>query len=160
MFTVLIAEKEHINAIQQENKLFFEPFLESKELAFCSWNPAGQTLADSVPGLLDAVGRRKEWRAVIINNSTIETSKKRNPFDVVDYRALDSLTAPSQQPQEEEPLEKWVSAWKEYYNALANEKEAIYRSALEHALQKLTTWLCFRPEDYIHNRSNRPTAKN
>ena len=51
MFTVLIAEKQHIDAIQQENKLFFEPFLESKKLAFCYWNPAGQSLEDSVPGL-------------------------------------------------------------------------------------------------------------
>lgn len=75
MFTVLIAEKEHIDAIQQENKLFFEPFLESKELAFCCWNPAGQSLQDSVPGLRDAVGRRKEWRAVIINNCNIECGK-------------------------------------------------------------------------------------
>ena len=151
MFTVLIAEKEHINAIQQENKLFFEPFLESKDLAFCAWNPAGQNLEDSVPGLFDTVGRRKEWRAVIINNCTIESSKKRNPFDVVDQSVLDTLTAPSHQLQEDESLEKWESAWKEYYNALANEKEAIYRSALEHPLQKLATWLCFRPEDYIHN---------
>ena len=49
LFTVLIAEKEHIDAIQKENKLFFEPFLENKELAFCSWNPEGQSLYDSAP---------------------------------------------------------------------------------------------------------------
>ena len=33
LFTVLIASYDHIDAIQQRNKLFFEPFLESKELA-------------------------------------------------------------------------------------------------------------------------------
>ena len=49
MFTVLIAEKEHIDAILQENKLFFEPFLESKDIAFCCWNPQGQNLQDSAP---------------------------------------------------------------------------------------------------------------
>ncbi len=151
MFTVLIAEKQHIDAIRQENKLFFEPFLESKELAFCYWNPMGQTLDESVPGLLDAVGRRKDWRAVIINNCTIESSKMRNPFDVVDNSVLDSLTTPAQQPQEDEPLDKWESAWKEYYDALASEKEIVYKSALQNPLQKLSTWLCFRPEDYIHN---------
>ena len=50
MFTVLIAEKEHIDAIQKKNRLFFEPFLESKELAFCHWNTGGQCLNDAVPG--------------------------------------------------------------------------------------------------------------
>ena len=80
MFTVLIAEKEHIDAIQQENKLFFEPFLESKELAFCYWNPSGQSLHDSVPGLFDAVGRHKDWRAVIINNADAEITKKMKMF--------------------------------------------------------------------------------
>lgn len=151
MFTVLIAEKEHIDAIRKENRLFFEPFLEIKEMAFCYWNPEGQSLQDAVPGLMDAVGRRKDWRAVIINNCTAESSKSRNPFDVVEHSALDSLTAPDQQPRQDEPLDKWESAWKEYYNTLTSEKEAIYKRALEYPLQKLSTWLCFRPENYIHN---------
>ena len=151
MFTVLIAEKEHIEAIRQENKLFFEPFLESKELAFCCWNPAGQNLDDSVPGLLDAVGRRKDWRAVIINNYSAESSKSRNPFDVVEHSVIDSLKAPVYQPQQDDDLEKWEADWKDYYDTLFAEKEKIYQSALEYPLQKLTTWLCFRPEEYIHN---------
>ena len=151
MFTVLIAEKEHIDAIRQENKLFFEPFLESKDLAFCYWNPAGQNLQDSVPGLLDAVGRQKEWRAVIINNCTVKSSKTRNPFDIVDHSVLDSLVAPDRQPAENETLEGWEKSWKEYYDALAAEKEAVYKSALEQPFQKLVTWLCFRPEDYVLN---------
>ena len=151
LFTVLIAEKEHIDAIRQDNKLFFEPFLESKELAFCYWNPMGQNLQDSVPGLLDAVGRRKDWRAVIINNGTIKTSKNRNPFDVVDHSALDALEAPDRQPGENESLEAWESSWKKYYDMLTVEKEAVYKSALEKPFQKLATWLCFRPEDYVLN---------
>lgn len=151
MFTVLIAEKEHIDAIRQENTLFFEPFLESKELAFCYWNPMGQNLQDSVPGLLDAVGRRKDWRAVIINNCTIKTSKNRNPFDVVDHSDLDALEAPDRQPGEKESLEDWENSWKEYYGALTAEKEVVYKSALEKPFQKLATWLCFRPEDYVLN---------
>ena len=100
MFTVLIAEKEYIDAIQPENKLFFEPFLDNKELEFCYWNPAGQNLEDSVPGLLDVVGRRKDWRAVIINNVSAERLKAQNPFDVVDTTALFGLTAPALQPDE------------------------------------------------------------
>ncbi len=151
MFTVLIAEKEHIDAIQQNNKLFFEPFLESKELAFCYWNPAGQNLQDSVPGLLDAVGRKKDWRAVIINNCTEKTSKMRNPFDIVDRSAIDALIAPDRQPADGEAMSDWEESWKEYYEALSAAKKAVYESALENPFQKLTTWLCFRPEDYIHN---------
>lgn len=134
MFTVLIAEKEHIDAIRQENKLFFEPFLESKELAFCYWNPAGQNLSDSAPGLLDAVGRRKEWRAVIINHCVGETIKAQNPFDVVDHGAITSLPVPKPQPEPNESLDNWDSEWKAYYEALTREKEAIYKSALEHPL--------------------------
>ena len=149
MFTVLIAEKEHIDAIQQGNKLFFEPFLENKEVAFCTWNPMGQSLMDSVPGLLDAVGRRKEWRAVIINHCTEESLKVQNPFDVVNYSAIAGLTAPKHQPENEESWDEWVSNWQSYYENLAQEKETICKSALEYPLQKLATWLCFRPEDYI-----------
>ena len=68
LFTVLIAEKPYIDAIRLENKLFFEPFLENKELAFCYWNPQGQNLQDSVPELIDTVGRRKDWK---FNNQKI-----------------------------------------------------------------------------------------
>jgi len=149
LFTVLIAEKEHIDAMQQGNKLFFEPFLESKELAFCCWNPSGQTLRDAVPDLLDAVGRKKEWRAVILNNCTATSLKSRNPFDVVDYSAAASLVPPEIQPETEEEWIAWNEGWEAYYESLAKEKEKVYKRALEQPLQKLSTWLCFRPEDYI-----------
>ena len=151
LFTVLIAEKEHIDAIQQENKLFFEPFLESKELAFCYWNPAGQNLQDSVPGLLDAVGRQKSWRAVIISNRVAETSKAQNPFDIVDHAALKAIKAPDRQPAPGASLEDWENAWKDYYASLTAAKEKVYRSAMEQPLQKLATWLCFKPESYVLN---------
>ena len=151
MFTVLIAEKEHIDAIQQGNKLFFEPFLENKELAFCYWNPAGQNLEDSVPGLMDAVGRHRNWRAVVISSGAGESQKKRNPFDVVDCSAIASLEAPRSQPEPDEDWDLWEAEWKAYYEALSGEKEKLFRNALELPLQKLATWLCFRPEDYILN---------
>jgi hypothetical protein len=151
LFTVLIAEKEHIDAIQKENTLFFEPFLENKELAFCYWNPKGQNLQDAVPGLLDAVGRRKDWRAVIINNCTADSSKKRNPFDIVDHTALDALVAPDRQPEQYKNFEEWETAWKNYYDSLTAEKKNIYQSALQQPFQQLTTWLCFKPEDYVHH---------
>ncbi len=158
MFTVLIAEKEHIDAIRQENKLFFEPFLEKDELAFCYWNLEGQNLQDSVPGLMDAVGRKKDWRAVILNSGTPETLKQRNPFDVVDRSGLDALTHPPVQPpfvtnpesaEAEEELAQWESGWEAYYEALSKARDDTYRAAMEFPLQKLATWLCFRAEDYV-----------
>ncbi len=151
MFTVLIAEKEHIDAIRQENKLFFEPFLDNKELSLCYWNPQGQNLIDSVPGLLDAVGRRKDWRAVIIADTKGERLKMRNPFDVVNNSAVTALNVPEQQLKQGDDFNAWVKQWEDYYANLAKEKEAVYKSAMEQPLQKLTTWLCFKPEDYILN---------
>ena len=151
MFTVLIAEKEHIEAIRQENRLFFEPFLENNELAVCEWNPMGQNLRDSVPGLPDTVGRRKDWRAVIVNRRTEYTAGVRNPFDVVDVSGLNGLIAPIRQPGREVDWNAWEEEWKAYYEDVTKEKEAVYKSALSHPLQKLSTWLCFKPEDYILN---------
>ena len=151
MFTVLIAEKEHIDAIQQENRLFFEPFLENKELAFCPWNPEGQNLEDSVPGLLDAVGRHKKWRAVIINCCKGDMLKARNPFDIVDYSALSSRSEPDERPVTDDSREVWEASWKTYHERLTEEKEKVYKSALTYPLQKLSTWLCYRPENYVLN---------
>ena len=149
MFTVLIAEKHYIDAIRLENKLFFEPFLENKELAFCYWNPDGQNLNDSVPGLIDAVGRRKEWKAVIVNSCTDDVASKKNPFDLVDCSVLEDLTEPTQTPSNGESWDTWEDSWRSYYSVLTEKKEEIYRNALSLPLQKLTTWLCFRPADFI-----------
>ncbi len=149
MFTVLIAEKQYIDAIRLENKLFFEPFLENKELAFCYWNPHGQSLDDSVPGLIDTVGRKKEWKAIIINSCTDEQSKQRNPFDIVDSSELCGLIEPPQSPGEKEDVKTWENSWRSYYNLLTSKKESVYKKALELPLQKLTTWLSFRPADFI-----------
>lgn len=151
MFTVLIAEKKHLDAIQQKNKLFFEPFLENKELAFCTWNPEGQDLYDSVPGLSETVGRRKEWRAVILNNTTEETVQRQNPFDVVDSHELVELVVPPRQLDENESWEVWEAQWLEYYRGLTQAKTEIYRRAMEQPLVKMATWLSFRPQDFLLN---------
>lgn len=151
MFTVLIAEKEHIDAIQNKNKLFFEPFHDSKDIAFCYWNPMGETLLESLPGLIDAVGRRKEWRAVIIHHVNDENRKKRNPFDMIEAQELIDLKTPEYLPKENEVPKEWEDSWIQYFNDVINVKEKLYTQALSLPLQKLSTWLCFKPEDYIHN---------
>ena len=149
MFTVLIAEKHYIDAIRLENKLFFEPFLENKELAFCQWNPSGQTLKEAVPDLIDTIGRKKEWKAVIINNYTKETMPGKNPFDVVAWDEISSLPQPPQVPDDGETWDEWEESWRLYYDNLKIAKETVYKKSLEFPLQKLSTWLNFKAEDYI-----------
>ena len=149
LFTVLIAEKHYIDAIRLENKLFFKPFLENKDLAFCYWNPDGQSLEDSVPGLFDAVGRKSEWRAVIINNCDEPQSKQINPFDTIGLGDFSDLTAPSTKPQSGQEWNNWEDSWNEYYRLMALKKEQVYKKALQLPLQKLSTWLSFRATDYV-----------
>ena len=149
LFTVLIAEKPYIDAIRLENKLFFEPFLENEELAFCYWNTKGQNLQDSVPELIDTVGRRKDWKAIIILSCTDGQAKQKNPFDIVDCSELKELVQPSQNPLAGQKWDDWEESWRSYYNLLTSKKEVIYKSALELPLQKLTTWLSFRPTDFV-----------
>ena len=149
MFTVLIAEKPYIDAIRLENKLFFEPFLENKELAFCYWNPQGQSLEDSVPELMDIVGRKREWKAIIVHSCTDEQAKQKNPFDIADCRELKSIAEPSQNFAEEEKIVKWAEQWDTYYENLTSAKKKIYKKSLELPLQKLTTWLSFKPSDFV-----------
>ena len=151
LFTVLIAEKPYIDAIRLENKLFFEPFLENKELAFCYWNPQGQNLQDSVPDLIDTVGRKKDWKAIIIHNCTDEQAKQKNPFDIVDSSDLKDLIEPSQNPMADQDWDDWEELWKSYYNLLIANKEEVYKRSLALPLQKLTTWLSFRPADFVLN---------
>lgn len=151
MFTVLIAEKPYIDAIRLENKLFFEPFLEKKELAFCYWNPQGQNLMDSVPDLIDTVGRNKDWKAIIIHSCTDEQAKQKNPFDIVDCSELKELTPPSQNPATGQDWDSWEESWQLYYDLLTSKKEEIYKRALQLPVQKLATWLSFRPSDYVLN---------
>ena len=149
MFTVLIAEQQHIDAIRQENSLFFEPFLDNRNFAFCPWKPEGRTLDESVPDLQDVVGRRREWRAVILHSADPVQLKKQNPFDEVDYSSVSVLCKPEAQPEDNEDWSEWVSAWEAYYAELTPAKEAVFRRALELPLQRLSTWLCFRPADYV-----------
>ncbi len=149
MFTVLIAEKRYIDAIQQENKLFFEPFLGKNNFAFCVWKPEGQTLNESVPDLFDIVARKKEWRAVIIHSANVEQLKKQNPYDLVDNSKISALPKPQDRPTGGEAWEKWLKSWQDYYDKLTPLREELFSNAFQFPLQRLSTWLCFRPADYV-----------
>lgn len=172
MFTVIIAEKKHFDAIQK-NKLYFKPFLDKcpEEFVFCEWHPEGQTLYEAVPELVTAVGRHKSWRAVIVNSGRSDT--RRNPYDDVsasEYAAAEEEfrmggilgSADESTPEgsdagessggrfdfdEEKGFEEWKTecAGKAYGLILA--KEALCRKALGFPLQRLCSCLCFRKEE-------------
>lgn len=88
MFTVIIAQEDYVQKVHQY-ELFLRPFLESEDLVFCEWNTEGRSLAEMTPQLAGIVGRRKEWRAVIICDE--EGLTKQNPFDLVDLK-LEAFT--------------------------------------------------------------------
>lgn len=65
MFTVIIAEKEHIDRIR-EYDIFLSPFADHRHIALCRWYPEKDTLAEAVPELRETVAREKTWRALIL----------------------------------------------------------------------------------------------
>lgn len=82
MFTVIIADKNYLEKID-EFQLFLKPLIDSNSLAFCEWNIEGERLADMLPTLPAVVGRRGDWRAIVICDE--RGLEKSNPFDLVDY---------------------------------------------------------------------------
>ena len=160
MFTVVIAEQTHLDAIR-ENPVFLGPFLKSRELGFCQWLPEGETLRDCIPTLEQTVSRRDRWRAVII--TTDDGLSRHNPFDLVDYdppyRELDK--APQAEPKvpkasgksgEEEYDEVSEVTGKsldlrlrEYLKKLQAAKFSAYEQAARNPLTRLVTALCQPP---------------
>ncbi len=72
--------------------MYLKPFLDSEEFAFCEWKAGADTLELAVPNLNDIIKHKKEWRAIIVNDSStwgLEGSNKSNPFDFVGLREED-----------------------------------------------------------------------
>ncbi len=127
VFTVVIAEKEHIKSIQEYN-IFLKPFMEDKKVAFCAWNTEGETLADAVPALVDAVARQSLWRAVVVCDE--RGLNQKNPFHLVTYQA------PEAKPEESR---------EEYFSRVRESKFKAFESAAALPLTRLMTYLCESP---------------
>lgn len=137
MFTVVIAEKTHIDSIQ-EYKVFLKPFIDDARVVFCEWWPEEKTLADSVPHLVEAVSRQKEWRAVILCDEA--GMEKKNPFDRVEF------TPPEYQPLvETEDVDLLLQHRQAYLNQLKEVKFASFAQASHQPLTRLMTHLCEGP---------------
>lgn len=127
MFTVIIAEKEHIDRIR-EYDIFLSPFADHRHIALCRWYPEKDTLAEAVPELRETVAREKTWRALIL--TTGEGLTYRNPFDLVPF---------------EPPQKEWEEPLEEYLPRLRQVKLAAFDAAAEKPLTKLVTHLCRQP---------------
>ena len=127
MFTVVIAEKVHIDSIQQFHT-YLAPILKQSETHVCLWKPEELTLDDAVPELQTVVGRQEVWRAIVIGEES--TIHQKNPFDVVPFSA------------DKAPLYVRDGAW---YQAYFQQKIAAFETAATKPLVRLMTWLCEPP---------------
>ena len=123
MFTVVIAEQNHISAIA-EYRMFLRPFLDESQVAFCSWNTQGNTLEEILPDLARTVARHEDWRAVVLLGQ--EGSPMRNPFDRVSY------AHPVQEDEETDSA---------YAQRLWQVRSAAFDQAISQPLTKLMTYL-------------------
>ena len=83
MFTVVIAGKEHTNAIK-DYEIFLNPLVERSHIQFCEWRPDEDTLTEAVPMLRDTVGNCEEWRAILLCDD--RGINEKNPFDLIKPR--------------------------------------------------------------------------
>ncbi|MCD8150244.1 MAG: hypothetical protein LUE92_11960 [Clostridiales bacterium] len=130
MYTVIIAEQEHIDNIR-EYRLFLEPFMKKTQFAFCPWNPEERdSMKKSVPDLEREVAHREEWRAVILCDE--RGLKKKNPFNIVEY------AAPEWDEDGSESME-------DFYDRRMAAHKAAYKLAADEPLVRLVTRLCEDP---------------
>lgn len=127
MFTVVISEQEHIDNLRQFD-IFLKPFTDNDQIVFCLWHPDGQTLTEMVPDLSAIVGRRTDWRTVVLcDEGGLEL---RNPFERVCFEA------PERGKDESD---------REYMLRLREAKFRAYDKAVQMPLTRLMTFLCQMP---------------
>lgn len=134
LFTVVIAEKEHIDSIQ-EYRAFLKPFLDDTRVEFCQWKPEEDSLADSVPHLAQAVAHQREWRAVVLCDERGLTQK--NPFDLVPFQ-------PPERPSDCSG-EEGAQILQSYLEQLQRLKFQAFEQAARQPLTRLMTRLCETP---------------
>ena len=137
LFTVVIAEKEHIDSIQ-EYKVFLKPFIDDARVVFCEWRPKETSLADSVPHLVETVSRHREWRAIVLCDEN--GKEKKNPFDRVEF------SAPSYVPlNEAEDEDLLLEHRQRYLDQLKQAKFRAFEQAAKQPLTQLMARLCEGP---------------
>ena len=86
MLTVIIHKKSSQQFIDKYHPLF-EPYLETRKIAFCFWDEHGTDIHSAVPELTGIVRGVRRWKAIIVDPLTdeleipAEPSRRENPFD-------------------------------------------------------------------------------
>ncbi|MBO5060793.1 MAG: hypothetical protein J6C82_07765 [Clostridia bacterium] len=131
MFTVLICDKHIINDCHNKYYIYFKPFLDDKNFAFCSWNTQASSLDEAVPELKSIIRGKKEWRAIVVNDSStwdFNSVNKRNPFNFVDSQNA-------------------VPEFSDFsvVESFRADEQRMLSKALSNPLVKLSVWLCGSP---------------
>ena len=131
MFTVIICDEHIINDCLHKYHIYLKPFFSEGDFAFCKWNAYADSLDEAVPKLNETVRHKKEWRAIVVNDSTTwgsSNSNKRNPFDYIDSKRKNYRFSSFEQ----------IKAFRE-------EDEILLDRALSNPLTKMSNWLCGTP---------------
>ena len=111
--------------------IYLKPFLDIDNFAFCAWNPQADTLDEALPRLKEIIQHKKEWRAIVVNDSStwgFDKVNKRNPFDFVNSKKKNYQFSSFEQ----------IKSFRESENELLD-------LALSNPLTKLAIWLCGTP---------------
>lgn len=131
MFTVVICDKHIIEDCHHKYNVYLKPFFNDEKLAFCAWNYKADTFDDALPQLKKLIKNKKEWRAVVVCDSSIygiDGVNKENPFDFVSSKKKNYN----------------FSAFKQIEDFRTTESNLIEK-ALTNPLMRLSVWLCGSP---------------
>ncbi|WP_396657967.1 hypothetical protein [Microbacterium sp.] len=92
MFTVIILSRA-AKSIFEKCKTFFEPFVDSGEIAFCEWNesPKAVTVDKALPDLRRVIQGKPAWRAIVVDHAAGEVDAMRDPENPFDFRGNDDI---------------------------------------------------------------------
>jgi hypothetical protein len=95
VFTVIVLS-DAARQIFASSRVFFEPFEDNGEIAFCQWNQSEDalTLIQALPTLPEIIRGKKEWRAVVVDHAALTPNQPHardpeNPFDFLDNTQLE-----------------------------------------------------------------------
>ena len=128
MFTVIVCDEHIISDCYHKYHIYLKPFFDSDNFAFCAWNTNADSLDEALPGLKDIIKHKKEWRAIVVNDSFIwgfDSVCKQNPFDFVNSKKKNYQ----------------FSSFEQVMEFRAAEKDVV-NTALTNPLVKLSSWLC------------------
>lgn len=126
MYTVVIAERATKNLFGKYRFLLAE-LLGQEDLVFCEWNRKAESIASMTQSLEELIGKRTEWRALVI---TTEGQEQVNPFDCVQY---------ADRVQHKKKYSEKYLKW------LREERIAAFTKAVSNPLTKLSYALCGPP---------------